>query len=178
MAIDFSQVKAISIPSGDVKQISIGGVVVWKKSSGEWHTVWSGTRKFGVKWKTSSTGTNTKTGTGTFMSSGLQPNVLTKVTFTLQNVNTSTSYFSALGSSSGLTDSLSSPVEFTSTTLGGNLMSGLIYYTNISGSGIRFEFTITSTSNGGATIAIPNIYNYNAFGREAYMTITKIEQFY
>lgn len=31
MAIDFSQVKAISIPSGDVKQVSIGGVVVWKK---------------------------------------------------------------------------------------------------------------------------------------------------
>ena len=33
MAIDFSQVKAISIPSGNVKQLSIGGVVVWKKAS-------------------------------------------------------------------------------------------------------------------------------------------------
>lgn len=29
MAIDFSQVKTITIPEGDVKSISIGGVVVW-----------------------------------------------------------------------------------------------------------------------------------------------------
>lgn len=146
--------------------------------SAVWHTLWSGSHKFGVKWKDDYYGTHTKTGEGTFISSGLQPNVLTKVTFTLQDVNTNTSYFSALGATTGLTDSLTSPVEFTATVLGGNLMSGLIYYTGASGASIRYEFTITSTANGGATISIPNIYGYSAYGRESYMTITKIEQYY
>lgn len=31
MAINFSQVKAISIPEGDVKQVSLNGTVLWKK---------------------------------------------------------------------------------------------------------------------------------------------------
>ena len=34
MAIDFSQVKAISIPEGDVKQVSLNGIVLWKKQTG------------------------------------------------------------------------------------------------------------------------------------------------
>ena len=34
MAINFSQVKAISIPEGDVKQVSLNGTVLWKKQTG------------------------------------------------------------------------------------------------------------------------------------------------
>lgn len=33
MPIDFSQVKAITIPEGDVKSISVGGVVIWEEQS-------------------------------------------------------------------------------------------------------------------------------------------------
>lgn len=33
MAINFSQVKSLTIPEGDVKSISVGGVVVWQKST-------------------------------------------------------------------------------------------------------------------------------------------------
>lgn len=32
--LDFSNVKAITIPEGEVKQIDIGGVTVWKKPTG------------------------------------------------------------------------------------------------------------------------------------------------
>lgn len=33
MAINFSQVKSLTIPEGDVKSISVGGVIVWQKQS-------------------------------------------------------------------------------------------------------------------------------------------------
>ena len=43
MAIDFSQVKTITIPEGSVKKITdSNGVVLWKEQSAGWHTVWEG----------------------------------------------------------------------------------------------------------------------------------------
>lgn len=43
--MDFSQVKSITIPEGDVAKIEIGGVTVWEKQSqpqSEWGTLWYG----------------------------------------------------------------------------------------------------------------------------------------
>ena len=48
MAIDFSQVKTITIPEGPVKKITdSNGNVLWKAKTAEWHTVWSGMQKIG-----------------------------------------------------------------------------------------------------------------------------------
>ena len=47
MAIDFSQVKTITIPEGSVKKITDStGNILWKKGP-SWHTVWEGSQKIG-----------------------------------------------------------------------------------------------------------------------------------
>ena len=47
MAIDFSQVKTITIPEGSVTKITdSNGIVLWKKGP-SWHTVWEGSQKIG-----------------------------------------------------------------------------------------------------------------------------------
>ena len=46
MAIDFSQVKTITIPEGSVKKITdSNGNTLWQGSG--WHTVWEGNQKIG-----------------------------------------------------------------------------------------------------------------------------------
>ena len=48
MAIDFSQVKTITIPEGSVKKITdSNGNILWKEKSAGWHTVWEGVQKIG-----------------------------------------------------------------------------------------------------------------------------------
>ena len=43
MAIDFSQVKTITIPEGSVKKITdSNGNILWKAQTAEWHTIWEG----------------------------------------------------------------------------------------------------------------------------------------
>lgn len=159
-------------PSG-ISKIYVGTTLVYKKQS--WHTVWSGSRKIGVKWKTTSTGSNTTSGTGSMFSSGLNPGVTTKITFSLSNVNTSDSNLTKKGTQTG-TFTLTSPVEFTSAALGQDLIYGLIYYTGATS--LKFNFSLNSTSNGGCSVWIGNISGYSSYGRESYITVTKIEQYY
>ena len=48
MAIDFSQVKTITIPEGSVKKITDStGNILWKAQTAEWHTIWEGNQKIG-----------------------------------------------------------------------------------------------------------------------------------
>ena len=55
MAIDFSQVKTITIPEGSVKKITdSNGNILWKEKSAEWHIVWSGIQKIGYEGYTGS----------------------------------------------------------------------------------------------------------------------------
>ena len=50
MAIDFSQVKTITIPEGSVNKITdSAGNILWKAKTAEWHTVWSGMQKIGYE---------------------------------------------------------------------------------------------------------------------------------
>lgn len=43
MAIDFSQVKTITIPEGSVTKITdSNGNILWKEHIAEWHTIWEG----------------------------------------------------------------------------------------------------------------------------------------
>ena len=45
MAINFSQVKAITIPEGSVKKITDStGNILWKAQTAEWHTIWEGSK--------------------------------------------------------------------------------------------------------------------------------------
>ena len=54
MAIDFSQVKTITIPEGSVKKITDStGAVLWKEKSAGWHTIWEGNKKIGYGGQTS-----------------------------------------------------------------------------------------------------------------------------
>ena len=53
MAIDFSQVKTITIPEGSVKKITDStGNILWKEKSAGWHTVWEGNKKIGYRGST------------------------------------------------------------------------------------------------------------------------------
>ena len=55
MAIDFSQVKTITIPEGSVNKITdSAGNILWKAKTAEWHTVWSGIQKIGYEGYTGS----------------------------------------------------------------------------------------------------------------------------
>ena len=55
MAIDFSQVKTITIPEGPVKKITdSNGNILWKEKSAGWRTVWSGIQKIGYEGYTGS----------------------------------------------------------------------------------------------------------------------------
>ena len=46
--MDFSQVKSLTIPEGEVTKITdSSGNVLWQKESGSWHTVWEGSEKIG-----------------------------------------------------------------------------------------------------------------------------------
>ena len=50
MAIDFSQVKTITIPEGSVTKITdSNGNILWKAKTAEWHTVWEGRQKIGYE---------------------------------------------------------------------------------------------------------------------------------
>ena len=50
MAIDFSQVKTITIPEGSVTKITDStGNILWKEKSAGWRTVWSGIQKIGYE---------------------------------------------------------------------------------------------------------------------------------
>lgn len=54
MAIDFSQVKAITIPEGSVTKITDStGNILWKENLVGWHTIWEGNQKIGYGGKTS-----------------------------------------------------------------------------------------------------------------------------
>ena len=54
MAIDFSQVKTITIPEGSVTKITdSNGNILWKEKTAEWHTVWEGNQKIGYGGQTS-----------------------------------------------------------------------------------------------------------------------------
>ena len=66
MAIDFSQVKTITIPEGSVTKITdSNGNILWKEQSAEWHTIWEGSKTCSV----------TKSGTNDLVISGEERNL-------------------------------------------------------------------------------------------------------
>ena len=92
MAIDFSQVKTITIPEGSVTKITDStGNILWQSGgqSEGWHTIWEGNKTCSL----------TKSGTGDYVVSGEEQNLAQtvagtghtpkiRVTFSYSNTNT------------------------------------------------------------------------------------------
>lgn len=92
MAIDFSQVKTITIPEGSVKQITDSqGNILWKKAVPQWHTLWEGSREVNVS--TWSNNTNVYvTGSGNVCQGDVSKTPQFRITFT-HTYQSNTSYF-------------------------------------------------------------------------------------
>ena len=91
MAIDFSQVKAITIPEGSVTKITDStGNILWQGVQSEgWHTIWEGNKTCSV----TKSGTNTPVFSGdvpnlahTVPGTGYKPKI--RITFSYSNTNT------------------------------------------------------------------------------------------
>ena len=117
MAINFSQVKKITIPEGSVKKITdSAGNILWKEQSAEWHTIWEG----------SETITATKSGNDAPVISGTKENLVKtaagtgrqpklKITFSYSNTNTDPNWTNGLVINEGFKSEsdVSSPVIMT-----------------------------------------------------------------
>ena len=91
MAIDFSQVKTITIPEGSVTKITDSdGNILWQGVQSEgWHTIWEGNKTCSV----TKSGTNTPVVSGevqnlvhTRFGTGYKPKI--RITFSYSNTNT------------------------------------------------------------------------------------------
>ena len=91
MAIDFSQVKTITIPEGSVTKITdSNGNILWQGTQSEgWHTIWEGNKTCSV----TKSGTNAPVVSGevlnlahTVPGTGYKPKI--RITFSYSNTNT------------------------------------------------------------------------------------------
>ena len=95
MAIDFSQVKEITIPEGSVTKItdSIGNILWQQSESKGWHTIWEGNKTI----TTTKSGNSTPVFSGeeknfaqTAIGTGTKPKL--RITFSYSNTNTDSSW--------------------------------------------------------------------------------------
>ena len=193
MSIDFSQVKAITIPEGSVTKITdSNGNILWQGVQSEgWHTIWEGNKTI----------TLTKSGTAdpvvsgkvlnlaqTAIGTGTKPEL--RITFSYSNTNTDpnwTNEFNINGSwkpesavFSPIIIKLSSPLGTNICCLGCRHKHGDttadIYI------GLRKKFNFGSNPNNNITINLENYYSssVNSYSGDFTLTftVTKIEQYY
>ena len=181
MAINFSQVKTITIPEGSVKKITDStGVVLWKEKPNNWHTIWEGNRtiKYTPGYGTDGTSNNfASTTSGT----GFAPRL--RITFSFSNGSkySSKDYFEYYkGSYITVSEKPTSPVEVdvvnSNTQVLGimqvsprNFRAEVYLYKNNDTSNNRVSFDLKG--EGFNDISSSSRYYVS-------MTITKIEQYY
>lgn len=157
-------------PSG-IEKVYVGSQLVYQKQTAQWHTVWSGSQNFGAYWTSSS---GVKFGNSAIVSSSdLRAGVLTKITFTKQNIHSSSRFTKEGTSSSSIT--VTSPVEFTSAALGQDLLYGKLVLNQKTS--CYFNFSVYTGGNGSMGIWIGTVSGSNT-NYICSMTITKIEQYY
>ena len=189
MAIDFSQVKAITIPEGSVTKITdSNGNILWQGVQSEgWHTIWEGNKTI----------TDTKSGTADPVVSGEEKNFAQtvagtgytpkiRITFSYSNTNTDYSnWTTTFRINSSNTTTLSSPVTIEAvknqSILGVQLCFVLCKYSGdkaILGVGLR---SMLDRTNNRLNISLGR----NNSGDMSYdgnftitFTVTKIEQYY
>lgn len=175
MSLDFSKIKAITIPEGSVKKITDSqGNVLWEKpQQAQWHTIWEGSRDIGVY-------NGTARGAGTNFAqcandTGYTP--LIRITFSnltaTSNDNVNANYtINNVGSKS----KPYSPQEmtlkgYTSYTVFGVSATNKYFYNSCSG-----KITAKKdTSNNRITF---DAETYRGDSYTAYFTLKKIEQYY
>ena len=181
MAINFSQVKTITIPEGSVKKITdSNGAVLWKEQPNNWHTIWEGNKT--IKYKP---GYSTEGSSYSFASTengtGFAPRL--RITFSFSNGSkySSSDYFEYYkGSYSAQKEKPTSPVEvdvISNDTQVLGIMQVSPYkfraevylYKNNDTSNNRVTFDLKG--EGFSDISSSSIYYVS-------MTITKIEQYY
>ena len=178
MAINFSQVKAITIPEGSVKKITDStGNILWKEKTAEWHTIWEGD-------KTITANKNSISGTlnnfcQTAENTGNSPQI--RITYTrLYGMADSPSvikYFNNSTSDSPNTSSKpESPVTITLNSADTVYVLGVYSQTTYVGVDMVY---LVKTNNGTSRCYLSLKGNYIANpSNTAELTITKIEQYY
>ena len=185
MAIDFSQVKTITIPEGSVTKITDStGAVLWQVESGSWHTVWEGSKTcYATNATTSGIAINfAQTATGT----GYTPKL--RITFSLTVVDSSSPSNKGLiryyiNNNTGTTAPISPIIvdalnEPSSTTV---LLGGYIFYNNYNYSIYVGLWTTKDTANNRISFSLQADFNqpsFTPYKGKVTMTITKIEQYY
>ena len=168
MAIDFSQVKTITIPEGSVKKITdSNGNILWKEKSAEWHTIWEGNETGGnpiylnelsgqvtlrVTWSCTASGGDSSYKTTYFNNNGWANTTATKPDSPFQfDLNTGSTRKYIVGVK-----------RYDSYNTGGS--SSLDWYYRSSAPGSYFYIS-NGHSSGGSDVRVS-------------MTVTKIEQYY
>ena len=185
MAIDFSQVKTITIPEGSVKKITDStGAVIWQGESGNWQTIWEGSKTcYATDVSTSGVAINFAQ---TVIGTGYTPKL--RITFSLTVVDSSSPSNKGLiryyiNSNSGTTapisplivDALSEP---SSTNV---LLGGYIYYENYRYSIYAGLWATKDTANNRISFALQADYHqpsFTPYDGKVTIKITKIEQYY
>ena len=162
MAIDFSQVKTITIPEGSVTKITdSNGNILWKEQSAEWHTVWEGNQKIGYG---GSTGSEILLATEPYSDT-----LKIRVSFSSLSANPGSSGDS--WSSSYTPSNQSSPVTYDS--FSSNLTTLIESYVRNSTRNAYYSANLYYNKNNGKIYG--NTSYYQEWEAKAYIVITKIE---
>ena len=170
MAINFSQVKTITIPEGSVKKITdSNGVVLWKEQSAEWHTLWEG----------NVTNYNEPSEITVATLSDLNGTVTLRVTWSCSisgGNSIPTKYYNNNGWAATTTTKPDSPFQFdlNADSSYRDYIVGINKLSNGVGRNCRFKWNKWNKS---FTLS-GSIGQYNDGGVNLSMTVTKIEQYY
>lgn len=180
MAIDFSQVKTITIPEGSVKKITdSNGVVLWKAQTEGWHTLWEGSKTITAKGTTVSGISDNFCQTSA--STGNSPQIrITYTTLSGQAASPSViEYFNnSTSTTPNTTTKPSSPVTITLDSADTVYALGVCSQTNYVGTSSVF---LVKTNNGTSSCYLSLKYKITgspSVSNISKMTITKIEQYY
>ena len=177
MAIDFSQVKTITIPEGSVNKITdSAGNTLWQSAG--WHTVWEGNKTITTSYDrisgTSNNFVSTVSGTGN------APRI--RVTFTeLYGEASSPSvikyYKNTINEYGNTTTKPTSPIDVTLDSGANVKVLGVQAQTTYEGSCYVY-LVKTNNSTNNCSFSLKGDYSGSPYYNKATMTITKIEQYY
>ena len=178
MAIDFSQVKTITIPEGSVTKITDStGIVLWEKYSPEWHTIWEGNKNI-IANNYSISGTSNNF-CQTAENTGNSP--LLRITYTRLSGKASSpsviKYFNnSTSNSPNTTSKPTSPVTITLNSADTVYVLGV--YSQTTYVGVNMVYLV-KTNNGASRCYLSLKGDYIAGpSATSELTITKIEQYY
>ena len=178
MAIDFSQVKTITIPEGSVTKITDStGNILWKAQTAEWHTIWEGNKTITADGKNISGTLNNFCQTAE--NTGNSPQI--RITYTRlygeANSPSIIKYFNnSTSDSPNTTSKPTSPVTITLNSA--NTVYVLGVYSQTTYVGVDKVYLV-KTNNGTSRcyLSLKGEYIANP-SNTAKLTITKIEQYY